>query len=79
MKLLDMKEGDVATIGRITGGRRTVARMAGLGLYAGKKIRIVQAAPFRGPLLVEDLLSGSRTMIGRGIASMIEIRDEEKR
>jgi len=79
LKLLELKEGDVATISRIDGGRGTVTRMAGLGLYPGKKIRIIQAAPFRGPLLIEDLLSGTRTMIGRGIASMVEIRDEKGR
>lgn len=79
MKLLDLKEGDVATISRIVSGQGTITRMSGLGLYAGKKIRIIQAAPFRGPLLVEDLLSGTRTMIGRGIASMVEVRDDERR
>ncbi len=79
MKLSDLKEGDLATISRIDGGRGTITRLAGLGLYPGKKIRVIQAAPFRGPLLIEDLLSGTRTMIGRGIASMVEIRDEETR
>lgn len=77
MKLIGLKEGNIVIISKITGGNGVAARMAGLGLYEGKKIRIVQAAPFRGPLLVEDVLTGTRTMLGRGIASMVEVRDEE--
>jgi Fe2+ transport system protein FeoA len=73
---LELKQGDVAVINRISGGRGILARMSGLGLYEGKKIRVVQAAPFRGPLLVEDVSSGARVMIGRGVASHVEIRDE---
>lgn len=76
MTLLELKQGDVAVINRISGGRGILARMSGLGLYEGKKIRVVQAAPFRGPLLVEDVSSGARVMIGRGVASHVEIRDE---
>lgn len=79
LKLLDLKEGTVAVISRINGGRGMAARMAGLGLYAGKKVRMIQAAPFRGPLLIEDVLSGARTMVGRGIASMVDIQNEETR
>jgi len=79
LKLLHLKEGTIAVISKITGGNGMAARMAGLGLYEGKKVRIIQAAPFRGPLLVEDILTGTRTMIGRGIASHVEIRDEEAR
>jgi Fe2+ transport system protein FeoA len=73
---LELKQGDVAVINRISGGRGILARMSGLGLYEGKKIKVVQAAPFRGPLLVEDVSSGARVMIGRGVASHVEIRDE---
>ncbi len=76
MTLLELKQGDVAVINRISGGRGILARMSGLGLYEGKKIRVVQAAPFRGPLLVEDVSSGARVMIGRGVASHVEIRNE---
>jgi len=73
-----MKEGDTAVINRISGGRGVLSRMAGLGLHEGKKIRVVQAAPFRGPLLIEDVLSGARMMIGRGVASHVEIRDKTR-
>ena len=65
-------------ISRISGGKGVLSRMAGLGLHEGKTIRVVQAAPFRGPLLIEDVLSGARTMIGRGVASHVEIRDDKR-
>jgi Fe2+ transport system protein FeoA len=78
LTLLELKEGDTAVISRIAGGRGVSSRMAGLGLHEGKKIRVVQAAPFRGPLLIEDVLSGARTMIGRGVASHVEIRGEKR-
>ncbi|HRR20901.1 MAG: ferrous iron transport protein A [Bacteriovoracaceae bacterium] len=78
MTLLELKEGDTAVISRISGGKGVLSRMAGLGLHEGKTIRVVQTAPFRGPLLIEDVLSGARTMIGRGVASHVEIRDDKR-
>jgi Fe2+ transport system protein FeoA len=78
LTLLELKEGDTAVISRISGGKGVLSRMAGLGLHEGKTIRVVQAAPFRGPLLIEDVLSGARTMIGRGVASHVEIRDDKR-
>jgi Fe2+ transport system protein FeoA len=73
MKLSDQKQGALAIIAGITGGKGILARMTSLGLHVGKKIRVVQTAPFRGPILVEDVVTGARTMIGRKIASHVEI------
>ncbi|HPR54680.1 MAG TPA: FeoA family protein [Deltaproteobacteria bacterium] len=75
LTLLDLKEGDTASILRITGGRHLKARMAGLGIREGTLVRLISAAPFRGPLLVEDVSSGARTMIGRGMAASVEVCD----
>jgi Fe2+ transport system protein FeoA len=77
-RLSDMREGHSAVIARITGGRRLRERMAGLGLHAGSRIRLVRAAPFSGPLLVEDPATGIRVMIGRSMASSVEVTDEAK-
>lgn len=79
MRLDDLGQGALAVIAGVTGGRGVLARMASLGLYAGKKIRVVQTAPFKGPILVEDVATGARTMIGRKIAAHVEIRNEEPR
>lgn len=76
--LAGMSEGSSALIVRIMGGKHMRARLAGLGLHEGSRIRLLRAAPFSGPLLVEDLMSGARVMIGRGMASSIEVRHDPK-
>ncbi|HWR67609.1 MAG TPA: FeoA domain-containing protein [Desulfomonilia bacterium] len=75
MTLLDMKVGETAVISTITGGKNLRLRLSGLGIRQGKRIRLVRAAPFRGPLLVEDVTSGARTMIGHGMAGSVEVCD----
>ena len=79
MTLLDLKQGEVAVVTGISGGEQLRSRMDGFGLRQGRSIRLVRAAPFRGPLLVEDLASGARMMIGRGMAASVEVRDEERK
>jgi ferrous iron transport protein A len=74
--LLDIKEGEIAVISAVTGGRGLKARMAGLGIREGRRFRLIRTAPFRGPLLVEDVSTGARTMIGRGMAACVEVCDK---
>ena len=74
--LLDLKEGETASILRITGGKHLKARMSGLGIREGKCLRLIRAAPFSGPLLLEDTASGARVMIGRGMAASVEVCDQ---
>ncbi|HOS96262.1 MAG TPA: FeoA family protein [Deltaproteobacteria bacterium] len=74
--LLDMKEGETAVILCITGGQGLRARMAGLGIREGRMFRLIRTAPFRGPLLVEDVSTGARIMIGRGMAASVEVCDQ---
>jgi len=50
--------------------------MAGLGIREGTCLRLISAAPFSGPLLVEDTASGARVMIGRGMAASVEVCDQ---
>ncbi len=74
--LLDMKEGETAVISAVTGGKGLKARMAGLGIREGRRFRLIRTAPFRGPLLVEDVSTGARIMIGRGMAACVEVSDQ---
>lgn len=76
MSLAEMKEGDTALICTIIGGRHLKARLDGLGIREGKRIRLISTAPFQGPLLVEDTSTGARVMIGRGMASSIKVGNE---
>jgi ferrous iron transport protein A len=75
--LLAMKEGEKGVVMRITGGRLLKSRMDGFGLHEGRAVRLIRSAPFGGPLLVEDVSSGARIMIGRGMADSVEVRVEE--
>ncbi|MGC9324778.1 MAG: FeoA family protein [Desulfomonilia bacterium] len=77
MKLLDLKQGTAAIVHRLIGGRQFRARVAGFGIHEGSRIRLIKAAPFHGPLMVEDITSGARIMIGRGMASQIEVLCEK--
>ena len=77
LTLLELKQGETAVVTGITGGKTARARMAGFGIHEGKIIRLIKAAPFHGPLLVEDTASGARTMIGRGMAGTVEVSPEE--
>jgi ferrous iron transport protein A len=75
--LLELKPGETAVVTAITGGRTLRARISGFGIHEGKRIRLIKAAPFHGPLLVEDTASGARIMIGRGMAGSVEVSPEE--
>ena len=77
LNLMDLQEGETAVISRFTGGKVLLSRMAGLGLYQGRRVQVISRAPFSGPILVEDLLSGGKIMIDRRIASHIEVVREE--
>jgi len=77
VKLLELKQGDTAVVNRLNGGRNMRARMDGFGIREGKRIRLLRSAPFSGPLLVEDLSSGARIMIGRGMAEHVEVSPEK--
>jgi Fe2+ transport system protein FeoA len=75
MTLLDLDENDVAEIRALPEDGPLTERMRALGLYAGKTVRFIKAAPFSGPLLVEDQATGARMMIARATAKKIEVGD----
>jgi Fe2+ transport system protein FeoA len=73
MTLLHLKEGACAEIGKFNGGKGFVERLNAMGLFKGNKVRLKKAAPFSGPLMIEDVCSGACIMIGRGMADQIEV------
>lgn len=77
MTLLDLKEGKQAEITKLDGGRDFAARINSFGLFEGRRIRLVTAAPFKGPLLIEDVDSGARIMAARNLAEKIMVREVE--
>lgn len=60
-----------ATVAEIDGGRRVRSHLNTLGIHVGDTIRVVERAPFRGPVLVE--IHGTRVALGRGIARKVKV------
>lgn len=70
MPLTKISEGMKAQLHSITGGRELRTRLAALGLLPGTEIEVVQNSG-KGPFVVS--VKGSRIVIGRGMASRVEV------
>ncbi|MCP4901546.1 MAG: ferrous iron transport protein A [bacterium] len=55
----------------IDGGRGVRSHLNTLGIHIGDWIRVVERAPFRGPVLIE--VHGSRVALGRGVAIKVRV------
>jgi Fe2+ transport system protein FeoA len=53
-------------------GRRASRSLAQVGINVNEKLRVVSAAPWGGPVLVDA--AGSTVAIGRSLASRIKVR-----
>ncbi len=67
--LIELEDGQVATIVSITGGKMLIKRLADLGLTNGTEIKVLRRTLFAGPVQVEAF--GSKLVLGRGLASKI--------
>lgn len=70
MPLSQVGQGARATLLSIDGGRQLRSRLAALGLLPGTSLEVIQNSG-RGPFIVG--VRGSRIVIGRGMASRIEV------
>ncbi len=69
--LLDVKPNIQLKIIAIEGGKEVRKRLSALGIGVGSFVTILRNAPFSGPIVLEH--NGSRTVIGKGIASKIQV------
>ena len=69
--LTEIKDGKLAVIVSVSGGKALTKRLADLGLTSGTEITVVRRTLFSGPVQVE--VSGSRLVLGRGLASKISV------
>jgi ferrous iron transport protein A len=67
--LTDVKDGKTGIIISIMSGRHAAKRLADLGLTTGTEIKVLRKHFFSGPVEIE--VSGSRLVLGRGLASKI--------
>jgi Fe2+ transport system protein FeoA len=69
--LTNMRDGQAGTVISIDAGKKATKRLADLGLIPRKEIKVLRKTLFSGP--VEIQVSGSRLVIGRGLASKIVV------
>ena len=60
-------------VAEIEGGVQVRAHLNTLGIHVGDRIRVVERAPFKGPVLVE--IHGSKVALGRGVAAKVKVED----
>ena len=79
LTLLELSEGETAAIHALHSDGATRKRIQSLGLFEGRRVCLIARAPFSGPLLVEDVVTGARVMIARDRAVNIEVASEPAR
>jgi len=75
MKLVDGSLDKNYRVDSIDGGCMAKDRLWKLGIIPGVTIKIKRKAPLKGPFMLE--VNGADVVIGRGIASKINIRETE--
>jgi len=73
--LVELKAGESGIVVDITGGFGFQRRLATLGIRIGKKVRMITAQPFRGPIVVG--VGGGDVAIGRGMAMKVLVEVPE--
>ena len=71
-RLIDIQDGETATIVAIHGGRMLTKRLADLGLTPGAEIKVIGRMLFSGPVQIE--VCCSRLVLGKGLASKIIVK-----
>lgn len=74
-QLSKMRPGDKGRVSFTRGGGTACQRIGDMGLCAGAEVKVVNAAPFQGPVEIE--VRGTRLAIGRGLADLIYIEVAE--
>jgi len=71
MTLDKLEKGDNLKVLAINGGIGVRQHLNKLGIHIGDTIKVIQFAPFHGPLVIK--IHGSEVALGRGVASKIEV------
>lgn len=74
-QLSNLKPDEEGAVTFIRGGKASRQRLLDMGLTSGTRVRIVNAAPFHGP--IEVSVRGSTLALGRGLAGYIFVEIEE--
>ena len=74
-RLIDLKKGSIAKIVRLSGGKTLINKLHSFGLREGLVIKIIRFAPFRGPILIEDVKNNSKIMTARKMAEYVMVKE----
>lgn len=72
-----LKDGSMAVIVEIQGGRGVRQRLGNLGVHPGEQIRILRGGFFGGPALIE--VHGIEVGVGRRMAQKIVVETQDKK
>jgi DtxR family Mn-dependent transcriptional regulator len=75
-QLSNLKPGEQGQVAFIRSGKQSRKRIQDMGLTPGAFIKMVNAAPFKGPVEVE--VRGTSVALGRGLASQVYINVEDE-
>ena len=74
MTLTDLNKKMIAEVSGFTGAPSLMLRLAKVGLRSKQRIRLLRAAPFQGPLLIEEMSSGGKMMVAKNLAENVLVR-----
>ena len=75
-QLSNLKPGEAGQVAFIRSGKQSGKRIQDMGLTPGTFIKMVNAAPFKGPVEVE--VRGTSVALGRGLAAQVYIHVEDE-
>ncbi len=75
-QLSNLKPNEKARVAFIKGGRQSARRIQEMGLTPGTYLRMVNAAPFNGPIEVE--VRGTSLALGRHLAGQVYVEVEDE-
>jgi len=71
MTLDQVSENQEVVVKNLLGGFGLRRRLHGLGIYPGERLKVLNSALMRGPILLE--VRGVEVAIGRGVAGKVEV------
>lgn len=71
MNLLDTPKNKTVMIIGCKGGKGIGFKLRQLGLYPGRKVKVLRYAPLGGPVMVD--IDGRSVALGRGIAARVKV------
>jgi len=76
LTLAETPPGAVVRVIEIMGGRGMRLRLMRMGLNLGDLVKVLSSGPLRGPVYLENLSTGVKLALGRGVASKVLVEPQ---